>query len=114
MEKALLEELYKQAQTIAKETAGKLTQYHKSIAEVLYSNNPISINAEGFEGVENENIKEIAEKFNQYQELATVRSEYAPEDKVRLAKEMETIIIEGNKRIKKLYDDAIEGQINPL
>lgn len=113
MEKALLEELYKQAEVIAKETAGKLTQYNKSITEVFYSNNPITINAEGFEGAENEKIKEIAEKFNQYQEQAIARSEYAPDDKVKQAQEMETIIIEGNRRIKKLYDDAIKGQKNP-
>ena len=109
MDKTLLDELYIKAQEIAKETADKLMQYHKSVAEIYYGSHPMSINAEEIEGDDQEKIKEITEKFNQYQEQAIAKAEYAPADKVKLADEMEQIIKEGNEKIRKLYDDALNS-----
>lgn len=113
MDKALLDELYVKAQEIAKETAAKLMQYHKSVAEIYYGSNPLSINPEELTGEEHAHAREIAEQFNQYQEDAIAKSAFAPADKVKLANEMEEIIKEGNEKIKKLYDDAINAQNNP-
>jgi 2-oxoglutarate dehydrogenase complex dehydrogenase (E1) component-like enzyme len=110
MDKSLLDELYIKAQEIAKETADKLMQYHKSVAEIYYGSHPMSINAEEIEGDDQEKLKEITEKFNQYQEQAIAKAAYAPADKVKLADEMEKIIKEGNEKIKKLYDDALNDQ----
>jgi hypothetical protein len=110
MDKTLLDELYLKAQEIAKETADKLMQYHKSVAEIYYGNHPMSINAEEIEGDDQERLREITEKFNQYQEQAIAKAEYAPADKMKLADEMEQIIKEGNEKIRKLYDDALNPQ----
>lgn len=110
MDKALLDELYLKAQEIAKETAEKLLQYHKSVAEIYYGSNPLSINVDNIEGEDQERIKAIAEKFNEYQALAIAKAEFAPADKIHQANEMEEIIKEGNERIKQLYNDAIHGQ----
>jgi hypothetical protein len=112
MDKTLLDELYLKAQEIAKETADKLMQYHKSVAEIYYGSHPMSINAEEIKGDDQEKVREITEKFNQYQEQAIAKAEYAPADKVKLADEMEQIIKEGNEKIRKLYDDALNDQSN--
>ena len=110
MDKALLDELYNKAQEIAKETADKLMQYHKSVAEVYYGSHPLSINVEQIEGDNQEKLRAIAEKFNEYQEQTKSKAEYAPADKVKQANEMEALVKEGNEQIKKLYDDAIKSQ----
>ncbi|MFA6056727.1 MAG: hypothetical protein WC756_00910 [Taibaiella sp.] len=110
MDKTLLDELYLKAQEIAKETADKLMQYHKSVAEIYYGSHPMSINVEEIKGDDQEKLKEITEKFNQYQEQAIAKAEYAPADKMKLADEMEQIIKEGNEKIRKLYDDALNDE----
>lgn len=112
MDKSLLDELYIKAQEIAKETADKLMQYHKSVAEIYYGNHPMSINMEEIEGDDQEKLKALTEKFNQYQDQVIAKAEYAPADKVKLADEMEQIIKEGSERIRKLYDDAINDHNN--
>jgi hypothetical protein len=111
MDKVILDELYSKAQEIAKETADKLMQYHRSVAEIYYSNNPSSIDIECFG--DDEKLKTIAEKFMEFQEQAKAKAEFAPADKIKQAEEMETIIKEGNERIKKLYNDAINSQSQP-
>lgn len=113
MDKELLDVLYNKAQEIAKETANKLMQYHRSIAEVYYGSNPLSINADDLTGDDQTEARNVAEKFNLYQADAISKSEYAPAEKVTQANEMEEIIKEGNARIKKLYEDAINGQNKP-
>ena len=110
MDKSLLDELYIKAQEIAKETADKLMQYHKSVAEIYYGSHPMSINAEEITGDDPEKLREITEKFNQYQEQAIAKAEYAPADKMKQADEMEQIIKEGNEKIRKLYDDALKDE----
>jgi hypothetical protein len=114
MDKELLDALYNKAQEIAKETANKLMQYHRSVAEVYYGSNPLSINADDLNGEDQAEARAVAEKYNQYQEDAIAKADYAPADKVRQANEMEEIIKEGNTRIKKLYEDAINDQNKPL
>jgi len=106
----LLDELYRKAEAIAKETADKLMQYHKSVAEIYYASNPLSINVDEVAGEDTVRMKALAEKFNEYQQEATSRAEFAPADKVKQAGEMEAIIKAGNERIRKLYDDALNEQ----
>lgn len=114
MDQAILEACYQKAQAIAQETAGKLMQFHKSVAEIYYGNNPLTINPEDMPGEDAGKIREMAEKYNQYQEQAIAKAAYAPADKVKQAKEMEAIIRNGNEQIRKLYDDLLKGQTRQL
>lgn len=109
MDKTILEELYQQAQVIAKETATRLAQYHKSVSEIFYGNNPMPIDTGSFpEGTQQQQMKDIAEKHNRFQEQASAKVTFAPEDKMRQAREMEQILQEGNDKIKQLYAERIK------
>lgn len=107
MDRALLEDLYKQAEEIARETGTRLMKFSKQAAEILYSQNPVYIQPDKMEGEHGAQSSAIAEKFRMYQETVLQKAEYAPIEKHEEAEEIKKILAESNARIKKLYQDGL-------
>lgn len=107
MERALLDDLYKQAEEIARETGNRLMKFSKQAAEILYSQNPVDIDPDKMEAAGDTQANVIAEKFRAYQETVLKKAEYAPLEKHQEAEEIKRILEESNARIKKLYQEGL-------
>lgn len=112
MDQTLLAELQKKAEAIAKETATRLAQFHKSVAELLYSSTDGGNATPENRHMPDDTARNIAEKSQRYLEQAAEKAHFAPEDKWKQARAMEQIVQEGNERIRRLYEDAIRSQQN--